>query len=310
MNAAELSNVDKRYGGLTALDKITFGIPAGAICGLVGPNGSGKTTTMGVLSGILRHQSGTVNLLGEGPFCARKHAGRVSLMPQDSTPSPHFSLRSLLTHLARLQGLSEPNARKQAEQRLEEVRLSDRGDARYGELSHGMRRRFSIAQALLGSPELIMLDEPTSGLDPELVVRIREVIASARGRATLLVSSHVLSELETLCDYVVFVDKGRCVREGTLKEVTAATNTVRYTLARDQDFTPQARSQVELALQGSSLRWSPPVLTVHAPRSQSVEEVNRLCIPALFSAGLGLQSVEAGDSLEETYLRSKEAGNG
>ena len=306
MIALELTDVQKRYGGHYALDKMSFRVPSGSICGLIGPNGSGKTTTMGIVGGLLRPQSGNINLLGDGPFSAHKHAGRVGLMPQDCVPNPHFSLRSLLTHFARLQGVEESKVSAQVEQRLGEVQLLDRANARYGELSHGMRRRFSVAQALLGSPELILLDEPTSGLDPELVVSIRELVSKQRGNATLLVSSHILSELETLCDYVVFIDKGRCVQQGTLAEVTAAANTVRYTLSQDQDLSPQARSQLELALQGSTLDWASPVLTVHAPRSQSVEDVNRLCIPALFAAGLGLQSVQAGDSLEQTYLKTKD----
>lgn len=307
MTAVQLQEVHKTYGPLRALDGLSFSLPAGAICGLVGPNGSGKTTTMGLLGGLLRAQSGSVNILDRGPFSADTHGGLVSLMPQDSTPSEHQSLRSILAFYAELQGVPAGKVREEVAQRLAQVQLSDRGGSRYGQLSHGMRRRFSIAQALLGAPKLILLDEPTSGLDPELVVQIRDLIAAQRTRATLLVSSHVLSELETLCDYVVFIDGGRCVREGSLKEVTSEAHVVRYRLSAVPPFGDAERTQVELALQGCTVTWKAPELTVHAPRSQSVEETNRICLPALLQCGLGVLEVRAGDSLEQTYLRTRNA---
>src|SRR5690606_35874431 len=105
-------------------------------------------------------------------------------------------------------------------------------------LSHGMRRRVSIAQALLGKPELVLLDEPTSGLDPELVVRMREVFASHRGKRTLIVSSHNLLELEALCDHVVFIERGRCARAGSMADVTEQGLVMRYELERAVDLAP------------------------------------------------------------------------
>jgi ABC-type multidrug transport system ATPase subunit len=281
---------------------LSFEVPRGVICGLIGPNGSGKTTTMGLLGGLLRHQQGAVDILGQGEFSAERHAGKVSLMPQDCSPSPYMSLREILRYYAKLQGIEPSAAGQEADKRLAEVYLQDRARSKYGTLSHGMRRRFSIAQALLGDPELIMLDEPTSGLDPELVVQIRSHLASKRGQATLLVSSHVLSELETLCDYVVMIDGGRCVRQGTLAEVTATDNTVRYTLSTVPDL-----EQLQLELQACTLQWSPPLLTVIAPTSQSIEETNRLCLPVLLQAGAGIVGVQAGGSLEQSYLQTKNA---
>ncbi len=300
MNAVTVTDVYKRYGSQPALSGMSFEVPVGCICGLVGPNGSGKTTSMGVIAGLIRPSSGHVELFGDGPFDAAKHSGVVGLMPQDCAPSPHLAIRDVLSYFAQLQGLGKRAARTEAERRLEQVGLADRATSRFIHLSHGMRRRFSIAQALLGKPKLILLDEPTSGLDPELVVQIRQLLAQSRDEATLLVSSHILSELETLCDHVVFVEAGKCTRQGSLREITAADNTVRYTLSSPPDL-----EQLRLTMQACTLSWNEPVLTVHAPRSQSVEQTNRLCLPALLACNAGIVEVRSGESLEATYMRGK-----
>lgn len=303
MNAVTLSRVHKSYGATRALDGMSFDVPEGSICALVGPNGAGKTTTMGLLGGLLRAQSGQVDILGLGPFDARRHAGKVSLMPQDCSPSPHLPLIEILRYYAVLQGVPRGDVASEVALRLEQVKLTQRSRSRYGELSHGMRRRFSVAQALLGSPSLVMLDEPTSGLDPELVVHIRNLLAAQRGTSTLIISSHVLSELEALCDYVVFIDQGKCVREGSMGAVTAREKSVRYTLSSEPDM-----AQLQLALQACTLDWIPPVLTVTAPASQPVEETNRLCLSALLQTNAGIVAVNAGHSLEETYMRTRSTG--
>ncbi len=304
MTAASLRDVSKSYGSHRALQGMSFELPKGSVCALVGPNGSGKTTTMGILGGLLKHQTGQVDILGQGPFDAERHAGQVSLMPQDCTPSPYMSLRKILMFYGQLQGLSN-GLEEEVDQRLKQVELHDRASSKYGQLSHGMRRRFSVAQALLGSPQLILLDEPTSGLDPELVVQIRDLIAAQRGKATLLVSSHILSELEALCDYVVFIDGGKCVRQGTMREVTSGGNVVRYILS--SHLSRQDYDELELLLQGCTLGYQEPVLTVAAPQSQTVEETNRLCLPALLERDLQILEVRAGDTLEQTYLRTRNA---
>jgi ABC-type multidrug transport system ATPase subunit len=300
MNAVELKNVVKRYGRQLALDGLSMTMPKGSICALIGPNGCGKTTTMGVIAGLLHIETGSVNLLGEGAFDPQKHAGRVSLMPQDAVPSGHVPIIDSLRYYAELSGMDRTQARREAYACLEKVQLKDRAHSRFGQLSHGMRRRFSVAQALLGKPELILLDEPTSGLDPELVVQIRDVIAAQRRETTMLISSHILSELETMCDHAIFVERGKVVRQGSMEELTSANSVVRYTLSSDPNL-----PVLELALQGCSLEWRKPVLTVRAPQSQPVEQTNALCLSALLEQKAGIYEVDAGHSLEAAYMELK-----
>ena len=300
MTAVVLDKVVKRYGSHLALNELSLTIPKGSICALIGPNGCGKTTTMGVIAGLLHIERGAVDILGRGPFDARAHAGRVSLMPQDAVPSTHVSISESLRYYARLQGLDPASAKREAEVALEKVQLHDRARSRFGQLSHGMRRRFSIAQALLGKPELVLLDEPTSGLDPELVVQIRELIMQQRREATMLISSHILSELETMCDHAIFVERGKVVRQGSMAELTSTNTLVRYTLSSPPDL-----PALELVLQGCTLEWREPTLSVRAPQSQPVEKTNALCLRALLDQEVGILEVDAGHSLEAAYMELK-----
>jgi len=300
MKAAVFDGVTKRYGRQRALNDLSFSIPLGSICALVGPNGSGKTTTMGVLSGLLQAQSGSIDILGRGAFSIAEHGGRVGIMPQDSVPSPYASLVDSLTFFGELQGFSSWDAKTEANRWLGRVQLQDRANARYSSLSHGMRRRFSIAQAMLGEPEFILLDEPTSGLDPELVVEIRQLILALRGKSTLLVSSHILSELESICDYAIFLEKGHCVREDTLAQITGQDSLARFKLSKKPDL-----KQMRVLLPHCELNWSEPYLSVETATKAPIEETNALLLRALLDAGIGIFEITSGSSLELAYLKSR-----
>ena len=154
--------VCKRYGARVALDRLSFEVPAGGITGLVGANGAGKTTCFGVVAGLLKPDAGHVDVLGRGAFQAQRHAGLLGLLPQDAELAPHARVVDLLVYFARLQGSSRGLAAREAARVLELLSLADRARSRVRELSHGMRRRVAVAQALLGKPQLVLLDEPTS----------------------------------------------------------------------------------------------------------------------------------------------------
>ncbi len=241
MTALELIGVRKRYGKTVALDGLDLKVPKGSIFGLIGPNGAGKTTTFGVASGAIGFDAGKVDVLGTGVFDARVHAGRVTVLPQDCQLNPFSSARQLLCFFARLQGLSRSEARKDADRVLELVHLRDRADARVKQLSHGMRRRLAVAQALLGNPELVLLDEPTGGLDPHLVVEMRELLKSQARERTIVISTHILTDIESTCDEVAFLEAGRCVRSGTIEAIVGATKDVRIRWSRFAHSAPPPR---------------------------------------------------------------------
>jgi ABC-2 type transport system ATP-binding protein len=295
-----MQGVVKRYGRVTALDGLSLSIPQGSVCALIGPNGSGKTTTFGVLASLLHTEAGTVDLFGAGPFDPARQGGRVSLMPQDSLPSPLASLHDSLVYYAQLSGYSQSEAASQASSWLERVGLSDRAKARIGQLSHGMRRRFSLAQALLGEPELILLDEPTSGLDPEVTVQMRELFVERRGRATVIVSSHILSELEQLCDYAVILERGRVVREGSMQLLTQSHTLVTFTLTHEPDL-----AGLRHLVQHARIEWQAPRLSIETPGTEPIPAINAVLLRALLDQRVGILELAAGQSLEATYLATR-----
>ena len=181
--ALKITALHKAYGRNLALDGLDVSIPRGVICGFIGPNGAGKTTTFGIVGGLISADSGHVDILGKGPLDAGRQAGVLTMLPQDCELIAHVPVVEYLRYLARLQGMTKGEAEKMADARLDEVALADRAKAKVKELSHGMRRRVAVAQALLGDPKIVLLDEPTSGLDPELVVRMREIFEKATRKA-------------------------------------------------------------------------------------------------------------------------------
>ncbi len=298
--ALKIDGLFKNYGRTVALDGLDLEVPEGVICGFIGPNGAGKTTTFGIVGGMIRANAGDVSILGRGPLAPQKHPGLLTVLPQDCELSPHVSLRQLLTHYARLQGLSKADAIKDVDARLDEVALKDRADARIKTLSHGMRRRVAIAQALLGSPKLVLLDEPTSGLDPELVVRMRDVFASHRGKRTLMVSSHNLLELEALCDHVVFIERGRCIQSGSMADVTEQGLVMRFSVEKAVDVAQLEANHPEL-----EMTWEGKTLVARGSGSWSASSLNATIVPYLFHMDAGLLEIRRGKSLEDAYMAGK-----
>jgi ABC-2 type transport system ATP-binding protein len=298
--ALALRGVRKRYGRQEALRGLDLDVPKGVICGLIGPNGAGKTTAFGVVGGLVRADEGAVDILGMGPFDAHLHRGLLGLLPQDSSLPPHLSVRQALFHYARLQGMTSEEARKEAEARIDDVDLGDRADSRIATLSHGMRRRVQVAQALLGSPALVLLDEPTNGLDPHLVARMRDLLAAQRGKRTLLISSHVLSELEAICDHVAFVERGRAVAAGAIESFTQSLARVRIAIdgAIPTEALARELPDVQIEVAGSEL-----VCT--APAGWDAPRLNATVLPVLLRDGVRVRAVASGETLEEAYLRSR-----
>jgi len=298
--ALTLRDLHKRYGKVHALNRLTLEIPQGVICGLVGPNGAGKTTAYGVISGCIRPDSGTVDILGDGPFSVNKHRGRLSLLPQDCALNPHVPVRNLLIHFARLQGLGARDANQDADRVLDLVSLTDKATQKIRALSHGMRRRLAVAQALLGQPELVLLDEPTSGLDPEQVVRLRDVFSAQRGKRTLVISSHILSELEACCDHVVVMEAGKCVQHGPMDQITQRGAQITISLSD-----PPPMDTLALAMPEVSFQCIDNMLTAIAPATVTGAELTRGILPVLLESKVDVLEIRRGTSLEEAFMSTR-----
>jgi ABC-type multidrug transport system ATPase subunit len=225
--AVRLRQVTKRFGSKTAVDGVSLVVEAGTVFGLIGPNGAGKTTTFSMMAGYLHPTSGSLEILGYAPSAVDALRSRLGVLPQDALLPPHDRVGELLVHMARLQEIPASKALEISKQALAEVEGGDWWNQKCGSLSHGMAKRVALAQAFLGSPDVVLLDEPTAGLDPRVAYEMRQLVKAKKGRSTIIISSHNLQELEEICDAAVILDRGKVVAQGSMSELTAANEEIR-----------------------------------------------------------------------------------
>ena len=213
----EVQNVTRFFGKNVGVKDLTFSVERGEILGLLGPNGAGKTTTMRMITGFLPPSSGSILVDGfqvaENPIEVKR---RVGYLPEGAPFYREMTVNDYLHTLAGLKGITGGRERRAEVDRV--VEAVDLGPVRYrltGNLSRGYRQRVGIAQALLGSPEVLILDEPTAGLDPRQIIEIRDLIRSLQGEHTVIISSHILPEVQMTCGRVVIINRGRLVAEDT-----------------------------------------------------------------------------------------------
>ena len=230
----EAQNLTRRYGDFTAVHGISFSLAEGEIVGMLGPNGAGKTTTIRMITGFLPPTSGKVTVAGkdlvDAPHAARRQLG---YLPENVALYNEMRVDEYLAYRARLEGLGRAEARESIGQALERCLLSDVRHQIIGTLSKGYRQRVGLATAILHKPRVLVLDEPTVGLDPKQIIAIRELIRELGRERTLLLSTHILPEVELLCNRVMIIDRGRIVAEGTpesLRETQVGNPAVRVLL--------------------------------------------------------------------------------
>ena len=250
--AIEVSHLVKTYAGITAVSDISFTVARGEIIGFLGPNGAGKSTTMRILTGYLPATSGSVSICGvpvaSQPDDAKR---RIGYMPENNPLPEDMRVSEYLYFRGRLKEVP----RRKLGPRIDEVlELSDLKRVRHkiiGQLSKGFRQRVGIAEAILAEPPVIIMDEPTIGLDPHQILIVRDLIASLRGRMTVLISSHILPEIEMTCDRVLIINQGRVVAQGTpadLRREILGRSLYRLQIAGDIAALPAILSAIEPTL--------------------------------------------------------------
>jgi gliding motility-associated transport system ATP-binding protein len=212
----EAQNLVRRYGDFTAVDDVSLSVGEGEIVGMLGPNGAGKTTTIRMLTGFLPPTSGKVTVAGKDLFESPREARRqVGYLPENVALYNEMRVEEYLAYRARLEGLSRSESRQAIGETVERCLLTDVRSQIVGTLSKGFRQRVGLATAILHKPQVLVLDEPTVGLDPKQIIAIRQLIRELGRERTLLLSTHILPEVELLCDRVMIIDRGRIVAEGT-----------------------------------------------------------------------------------------------
>ena len=245
----EVNNLVKRYGDHTAVDHLSFKIEKGKIYGFLGPNGAGKSTTMNMITGYIASTEGTVRIDGhdilEEPEAAKKCIG---YLPEQ--PPLYFDMTVLeyMKFVADLKKIPKDKKATMIEEVMDMVRISDMRNRLIKNLSKGYRQRVGLAEAIMGYPEVIILDEPTVGLDPKQIIEIRTLIKDLKKKHTVILSSHILSEVSAVCDYVLIISHGKLVASDTpenLGKLAEGSNTLEMLIKGEKSQIKQALESIE-----------------------------------------------------------------
>lgn len=296
----DVRNLTRRFGPLTAVDDVSFRIAPGEVVGLLGPNGAGKTTTLRMLTGCLGVTAGEIRI-GEHDLHTDSDAARAALgyLPETPPLYPDMTVRAYLDHAARLRRVARADRGAAVERAIARADLGDVAGRLIAHLSKGFRQRVGIAQALVHDPAVVILDEPTSGLDPAQMSQVRSLIGSLRGDHTILLSTHLLSEVTASCDRVLILVGGRLVADGTEDELRSqAADGVRVRLTVDD---PGGCLEALVPMDGvRSVQADGPVLDVLLADGSLRPELHRVAV------AYGLQQSTPGDGLEQLFQRALE----
>jgi ABC-2 type transport system ATP-binding protein len=300
----EANGLTRYYGDFPALQDASFTIADREIVGLLGLNGAGKSTAMRILAGLLLPSAGTVKVGGidavADPDALRR---KIGFLPEEPPLYREMRVRELLQWCGELKGRTRDEVKKALPGVLETCDIEHVADRVIGELSHGYKKRVGIAQAIIHRPDVVILDEPISGLDPQQIVEMRKVVRSLKEFATVLISSHILSEIEQTCDRILVIHQGRLVAEGSEEELGARKDHARHVnlVLRGELETASnvlAGADIveshELSLDGEDLR---AIVVLTGDHREAL-------VRALVEAGLGLRALgEARSELERIFLQ-------
>ena len=304
----DVQNLTKDYGPHRAISDVTFRVDTGEVLGFLGPNGAGKTTTMRILTGYMPATSGTVTVAGFDIFKQSVEARRrMGYLPETVPLYTEMSVRSYLDFMAKIKGVPRSERKAQIERVMEATGVTERAGQLIGKLSKGFRQRVGLAQALLGSPDVLVLDEPTIGLDPRQIIEVRNLIKGFGGEHTVILSTHILPEVSMTCSRVIIINDGRLIAVDTPENLTRRL---------------RGAEAIQLEVRGprprvvERLKRVPKVtaVTVASERGDSVTAYNVACelgadvreqvAAAVVDGGFGLLELrQAGMSLEDIFLK-------
>lgn len=244
----ELKQVSKTYGQTQAVKNVSFKVEKGDIVGLLGRNGAGKSTTMNMLTGYIPITQGTITIDGYDITANPSEAKRkIGYLPEQPPLYLDLTVEEYLTFACRLKDVKKSDIKKHVDEALEAAKITDVKKRLIGNLSKGYRQRVGLAQALCGKPEVIILDEPTAGLDPKQIIDIRKTIKELGSAHTVILSSHILSEVADICEKVVIINRGEIVTQDTIANLTGQSGGIKRTLVRLTGSEEAGRKALQIA---------------------------------------------------------------
>lgn len=245
MDGIEIKKLNKWYGKKQALCEVTLSIGPGMF-GLLGRNGAGKTTLMKTLATLLRKKSGEVSVCGVPVENASEVRKLIGYLPQEFSMYPSMKVAEAMEYLAILAGLSRAQRKERVPALLERVNLTEHRNKKVKSLSGGMKRRLGIAQALLGDPKVLIVDEPTAGLDPEERVRFRNLLSEVAENKTVLLSTHIVGDIEAACENMAIIDQGRVIFDGTVERLLEIAMGKVFTLTAPKTELPHLKKELSI----------------------------------------------------------------
>ena len=304
----EVKNVTKKYGNFTAVDDITFTVKDGEVVGLLGQNGAGKSTTMNMITGFIEPTEGNIVINGfdimKKPLKAKKQIG---YMPENVPLYTELTVKEFVTYMAELKLVERKIRKQEVENVIKETGLQEVENKLIRNLSRGYKQRVSMAGALVGNPEVLILDEPTVGLDPKQIIEIRNLIKNLGKKHTVILSSHILSEISQICEKVVILNKGKIVAIDTpenLEEKTKEQNILYVTVEDKEEKMPNLKEKIKDIEKLEMVKDNEDGTKQYKIISKSEKDVRKLLFEILPKEGITIFELKKAEtSLEDAFIK-------
>lgn len=304
----EVKNVTKKYGNFTAVDNITFTVKDGEVVGLLGQNGAGKSTTMNMITGFIEPTEGTIIINGYDIMKkSLKAKKQIGYMPENVPLYPELTVKEFVSYMAELKLVGRKERKQEVENAIKETGLEEVKNKLIRNLSRGYKQRVSMAGALVGNPEVLILDEPTVGLDPKQIIEIRNLIKNLGKKHTVILSSHILSEISQICERVVILNKGKIVAIDTpenLEEKTKEQNVLFVTVEDKEEKMSSLKEKITDIEKLEMIKDNEDGTKQYKIVSKSKKDIRKALFDTLPKEGITIFELKKAEtSLEDAFIK-------
>ena len=304
----EVKNVTKKYGSFTAVNNISFTVKDGEVVGFLGPNGAGKSTTMNMITGFIEPTEGTIVVNGyDISKQARKAKKQIGYMPENVPLYGDLTVKEFVSYMAELKLVKSSERKQEVERVIKETGLEEVQSKLTRNLSRGYKQRTSMAGALVGNPDVLILDEPTVGLDPKQIIEIRSLIKNLGKKHTVIVSSHILSEISQICERVIIINKGKIVAVDSpehLEEKTKEQNILYVTVEDKEDKMPKIKDEIPAIKELELIKDNDDGTKQYKITSDGNEDIRKILFNVLPKEEITIFELKKAEaSLEDAFIK-------